>query len=151
VKSRVYFSPNTKDSQIDKICNILGMESTDDLGRYLGVPTINGRVTRAQYQYVLERLDKRLAGWKTTCLSLAGRATLVQSTLAAILTYTMQTTRLPRSVCDDIDRKVRRFFVGRYHYFPESSSCQVEYCYQTKGTWWPGSSCNAPIEFRLFS
>jgi len=32
------------------------MENTNDLGKYLGVPTINGRITKSQYQYVMERL-----------------------------------------------------------------------------------------------
>ena len=111
-KSKIYFSPNTDALEIDKIKSILEMDSTDDLGKYLGVPTINGRVTRTQYSYILERMEKRLAGWKTSCLSLAGRTTLIQSTLAAIPSYTMQSARLPRSVCDEIDRKVRRFLWG---------------------------------------
>jgi len=108
-KSRVYFSPNTNELEVERICNVLGMEATANLGKYLGVLTLHGRITRAPYQYVLERIDKRLAGWKTSCLSLAGRVTLIQSTIEAIPSYTMQTTKLPRSLCDDIDRKIRRF------------------------------------------
>jgi len=111
-KSRVYFSPNTNDSEVEKICSVLGMEKTDDSGKYLGVPTINGRITKSQYQYVLERIGKRLAGWKTSCLSLAGRVMLIQSTIEAIPSYTMQKIRLPRSICDEVDRKVRRFLWG---------------------------------------
>jgi len=111
-KSRVFFSPNTEDLEVGRICNVLGMEATTDLGKYLGVPTLHGRSTRAQFQYVLERIDNRLAGWKTSCLSLAGRTTLIQSTIEAIPSYTMQTIKLPRSLCDDIDRKIRRFLWG---------------------------------------
>jgi len=88
------------------------MKSTEDLGKYLGVPPTNGRITKSQYQYVMERIDKRFVGWKTSCLSLAGRATLIQSTIEAIPSYIMQTTRLPRSICDDIDGKIRRFLWG---------------------------------------
>ena len=76
-KSRVYFSPNTNALEVGKICNVLGMEAIEDLGKYLGVPTLHGRTTKAQHQYVLERIDKRLAGWKTSCSSLAGRVTLI--------------------------------------------------------------------------
>ena len=57
-KSKIYFSPTIDDSEIDKINTILAMENTDDLGKYLGVPTINGRVERAQYGYIMERMDK---------------------------------------------------------------------------------------------
>ena len=111
-KSSVYFSPNTNEATAAEICNVLGISKTDDLGRYLGVPTINGRVTRATFQEVLSKVDKRLAGWKTKYLSLAGRATLIQATLTSIPAYVMQSARLPRSLCDDLDRKFRRFLWG---------------------------------------
>jgi len=88
------------------------MAHTDDFGCYLGVPVINGRVTNSTFQDVLSRIDGRLASWKTKCLSLAGRATLIQSTIAAIPGYVMQSSRLPRSLCDTLDKKIRRFLWG---------------------------------------
>jgi len=88
------------------------MMTTEDLGKYLRVPAINGRITKSQYQYAMARIDKCLASGKTTCLYLVGRATLIQSTIEAIPSYIMQTTRLPRSICDDIDRKIRQFLWG---------------------------------------
>ena len=42
-KSRIYFSANTDSEARHEICECLGMDSTEDLGMYLGVPTINGR------------------------------------------------------------------------------------------------------------
>ena len=80
-KSSILFSPNTNDAVRAGVCNIMEMPQTEDLGRYLGAPTINGRVTKATYQSIIEKVDKRLAGWKTKCLSLAGRATLIQATI----------------------------------------------------------------------
>ena len=77
--------------------------------------TINDRVTKANFQDVLTRVDRRLAGWKAKCLSLAGRTTLIQATINAIPTYTMQSFRIPRSVCDELDRKIRRFLWGGTH------------------------------------
>ena len=61
---------------------------------------------------MISRVDRRLAGWKTKCLSLAGRATLIQSTITTIPAYVMQSTRLPRAICDALDKKVRRFLWG---------------------------------------
>ena len=88
------------------------MSSTGDLGRYLGVPTINGRVTNATYKQVVDRVEQRLAGWKMKCLSLAGRITLIQSVVSAIPAYTMQTVKLPRATCDVLDRKYDDFYGG---------------------------------------
>ena len=111
-KSNIYFSPNTNEAVVAEVCNILSMKQTDNLGRYLGVPTIHGRVTKNLFQNVVTRVDNRLAGWKTKCLSLAGRITLIKSTITAIPAYVMQSARLPRSVCDELDKKIRRFLWG---------------------------------------
>jgi len=108
-KSRVYFSPNTSVEDAVEICETLGMECTGNLGKYLGIPTINGRVTKATFQEVVQRVDERLAGWKTKCLSLAGRATLISSAISAIPAYIMQTSWLSQSICNELDRKTRIF------------------------------------------
>jgi len=112
LKSNIYFSPNTNAAVVAEVCNILSMKQTDNFGRYLGVPAINGQVTKELFQGVVTRVDSRLAGWKTKCLSLAGRITLIKSTITAITAYVMQSARLPRSVCDDLDKKIRRFLRG---------------------------------------
>lgn len=54
-KSRIYFSPNTNEAVVAEVCNTLGISKTDDLGRYLGVPTINGRITKATFRGVIDR------------------------------------------------------------------------------------------------
>ena len=95
-----------------QISNILEIAPTEDLSKYLGVPAVTGQVTRVMFQHIIDRVEKRLLGWKTKCLSLAGRATLIQSTISSILAYSMQTMRLPRSVCDNIDPKTRTFLGG---------------------------------------
>ena len=61
---------------------------------------------------ISDRVNKRLAGWKSKLLSTAGRVTLIQSTLSSIPYFAMQTAKLPRSLCDELDRKVRRFLWG---------------------------------------
>ena len=111
-KSRVYFSENTNLELRDSICTELQMEATSDLGKYLGVPTIHGRSTKGDYQYLVDRVNSKLAGWKAKTLSLAGRATLVQSCISTIPYYTMQSAKLPRATCDELDRKARKFLWG---------------------------------------
>jgi len=111
-KSSVYFSPNTNDGVKAEISVILGFQQTMDFGRYLGVPSMNGRVSSSLFQNVIERVDSKLAGWKAKCLSLAGRHTLIQASITAIPAYVMQSTRIPRSVCDELDKRIRRFLWG---------------------------------------
>ncbi|CAN1161707.1 Putative ribonuclease H protein At1g65750 [Linum perenne] len=88
------------------------LQETHDLGRYLGVPILHGRVTKHTYDFILDRLDNRLAGWKAENLSLAGRVTLAMLVLNSIPCYIMQTAFLPVSLCDKIDRRIRGFIWG---------------------------------------
>ena len=76
------------------------------------MPTLNTRVTRQIFSHITERVNKRLTSWKAKVLSTAGRMTLIQSTLSAIPYFAMQTAKLPRSLCGDIDRKNRSFLWG---------------------------------------
>ena len=111
-KSRVYFSKNVDSVAQQAISMALNIEATDDLGLYLGMPTLTSSVTKEKFQYICERIDRRLMGWKTKYLSLAGRITLAKSTLTTLANYPMQATKLPRSICDNIDKKVRKFIWG---------------------------------------
>lgn len=76
MQNLVYFFGQYDPRLTENICNVLEMPRTEDLGCYLGVPTIHKKVNRRTYQAMVERIDKHLAGWKSKCLSLAGRLTL---------------------------------------------------------------------------
>ncbi|CAN1762273.1 Putative ribonuclease H protein At1g65750 [Linum perenne] len=111
-KSRIYFSRNTPNRVSAEIVSILGIAATSDLGRYLGVPILHGKVTKHTYDFLLDRMDSRLAGWKTDNLSLAGRVTLASSVLNSLPSYVMQIAFLPVTLCDKIDRKIQNFVWG---------------------------------------
>ena len=82
------------------------------MGRYLGVPSIHGRVTRNMYNDIVERVSSRLEGWKSKYLSLAGRQVMAQSVLSSIPLYSMQTTLLPMRICSKIEKIIRNFLWG---------------------------------------
>ncbi|CAN1137061.1 Putative ribonuclease H protein At1g65750 [Linum perenne] len=85
---------------------------TLNLGRYLGVPILHDRTSTQTYQDIIDKISKKLTGWKVKSLSLAGRVTLAQSVLAAIPAYVMQTAVIPATTCDAIDRLIRNFVWG---------------------------------------
>lgn len=111
-KSQITFSHNVNPVLANRISTIACMQQTEDMGRYLGVPYIHGRVTGSLFNPMLTRIDARLEGWRAKYLSLAGKITLAQSVLTTIPFYTMQSTLLPVGVCDIIDKKVRNFIWG---------------------------------------
>nr|GEV34889.1 putative ribonuclease H protein At1g65750 family [Tanacetum cinerariifolium] len=112
LKSYVCFSSNVLEERANEVSGILGIDHTDDLGFYLGMPTINGRVTKATFQHIIDKVYKRLSGWKAKCISLSRRTTLIKSVLSSLAYYSMQTIKFPRSVCDSVDQKSRMFIWG---------------------------------------
>ncbi|CAN1127408.1 Putative ribonuclease H protein At1g65750 [Linum perenne] len=90
----------------------MGFPLTQNLGRYLGVPVLHERTTASTFQGIVDRIDLKLTGWKAKSLSLAGRVTLAQAALSAIPAYAMQTTVLPATTCEAIDKRIRNFIWG---------------------------------------
>ncbi|XP_061361234.1 uncharacterized protein LOC133305091 [Gastrolobium bilobum] len=111
-KTRVFFSENVGYSRAKEISEFLGIGSTQNLGKYLGVMLNHSRVNNATFGNVLDRVNRRLCAWNAKSLSLAGRLTLAKSELFAMPTYAMQTAWLPKTVCNDIEKQTRGFIWG---------------------------------------
>ncbi|KAL4324777.1 hypothetical protein GQ457_11G004350 [Hibiscus cannabinus] len=94
------------------IANGFGFEEVKDLGKYLGVPLLHSRVSKATYAYLLEKMRATLPGWVAKTLTLAGRITLAKAVLQAIPIYVMQSSWLPKGTCEDMERLIRRFVWG---------------------------------------
>ncbi|KAH9770621.1 reverse transcriptase domain-containing protein [Citrus sinensis] len=108
-KTQVFFSHNVLGPTAHALSNELGFTVTADLGKYLGMPLLHGRITKATYQEILDKVDQRLSGWSASHLSLAGRITLTQSVLQDVLIYAMQSTSLPASTTSKLEQICRRF------------------------------------------
>ncbi|XP_048422575.1 uncharacterized protein LOC125469371 [Pyrus x bretschneideri] len=111
-KSCIYCSPNISRSKAIEIANICGSPLTSDLGHYLGVLLLHSRVNKETYGNIVEKVQRRLSAWKSNTLSMAGRLVYLQSVASAIPIYSMQSTRLPVSICDKIDKLNRNFLWG---------------------------------------
>ena len=55
-------------------------------------------------------LEAKLTGWRTKCLSWAGRRTLKCSVAQSILNYNMSTFNIPKKVCENLDSLSKRFW-----------------------------------------
>ena len=87
----------------------MGIATTTNLGKYLGFPIIHqGRVGNS-YNFVVNKMQSKLAGWRSKLLSKAGKLVLVKSSAAPVAEYYMQCQSLPIKVCDQIDKLIRDF------------------------------------------
>ena len=111
-KSKVYFSPNvSQDSRAD-FCEVLGFNSTPNLGKYLGFPLKHSGSTSRDFNFIIERVQVKLQGRKANMLSMAGRVILSQSVISTIPSYVMQGCVLPAKVLNHIDKINRDFLWG---------------------------------------
>ena len=88
-KLRVYFSPNVDRDTRKSLCDILGFASTLNLGIYLGIPIKQPGSSSQDFNFILDRVKKKLVGWKVNMFSLVGRSVLIQASLATIPAYVM--------------------------------------------------------------
>ncbi|CAN1339556.1 Putative ribonuclease H protein At1g65750 [Linum perenne] len=84
----------------------MGIPQTQNLGKYLGVPVLHGKVTKDTYHNIIEGIDQKLSRWKVKALSLASRVTQVSSVLLAIPACAMQTSVLPATTYNEIDQRI---------------------------------------------
>lgn len=105
----MYFSPNVDPDLRENLADILGFRTTPNLGKYLGFPLKHLGTRGQDFGFVLDRVKKKLAGWKVSLLSMVGRRVLVQASLSTIPTYVMQNVQLPEKILKGIDRVNRNF------------------------------------------
>lgn len=85
------------------------MKQTTSFGKYLCFPMTNHRIFKKDFQFIIDILNIRLQGWKTSFLNLAGMSTLIKATLEAIPNHVMQVYGLPKATTS---KKLSRNFCG---------------------------------------
>ena len=63
---------------------------------------------------ILEKMERRLAGWKRLYLSKGGRVTLIKSTISNLPTYFLSLFPIPASVTNRIERLQLNFLWGNF-------------------------------------
>jgi hypothetical protein len=81
---------------------------------YLGLPLSDRILPKSAFQPMLERIQRKLSGWKAPTLSVEGRHTLTNAVITTIPVYYMTAFLLPKWVLRSID-KIRRRFLWHGH------------------------------------
>ena len=111
-KSIIFFSPNVSMEDKLDIVNLTEIDEIHFFGNYLGFPLIHKGRRRNEFHFVVERVQAKLNGWKSKCLSPAGRLVLIKAVVTAIPKYIMQCHKLPAKVCEEVNKLVRNFLWG---------------------------------------
>ena len=103
---------------IGKVCNIQSLAYIFQcrVGSlpmiYLGMPFGSLYKTASIWNLILERMEKKLLGWKRLYLSKGGKLTLLKSTLSSLSTYYISLFTIPKAVANRLERIQRNFLWG---------------------------------------
>ncbi|KAL9664441.1 hypothetical protein QQ045_019841 [Rhodiola kirilowii] len=92
------------------IGSILGMKRANRIEKYLGMPVcINGR-NSTLWNYLEDRMWKRINGWKEKLLSVAGKETLIKAVVQALPVYALSCFKMPKRIVDRWNSIVSSFW-----------------------------------------
>lgn len=89
-KSKVIFSANCKEDWAIHCYNMIGIRKSTEFGKYLKFPIFHKRPNNMDFQFIIDNINTKLAGWKTKFLNMVGRTTLAKASLGSIPSYVIQ-------------------------------------------------------------
>ncbi|KAA3458792.1 reverse transcriptase [Gossypium australe] len=101
---------NSEEEVRRTIIRVLGVRSSNDPQRYLGLPNMVGRKKKAAFQILKDRLRQRIDNWSIKCLSQGGKEVFIKAVLQSIPTYSMACFLLPKSLCSELEGIIAKFW-----------------------------------------
>ncbi|GKE07647.1 reverse transcriptase, partial [Tanacetum coccineum] len=109
-KSKISFSTNVDPSTRTRIIESLEVHEVANQSKYLGLPSIIGRSKKLVFQAILDKIKKKLSGWKEKTLSIGGNEVLIKSVAQAIPMYVMNIFLLLDTLINDIHKALNLFW-----------------------------------------
>jgi hypothetical protein len=109
-KSGLVFSKSTQQSTCRRMKHLMQMKCLSKDTRYLGAPLFFSHSNTKDFKYLQDKVEAKLIGWRSKCLSWAGRCTLIKAVAQSIPTYAMSTFEIPTTICNKLDASARRFW-----------------------------------------
>ena len=101
-KSEISFSRNVPDDRKILFQGWMQIKAVECHSKYLGLPGFVGRSKKQVFNFVQDRVWKKLKGWKEKFLSTVGREVLIKSVVQAVPTYVMSCFLLSMGLCEHI-------------------------------------------------
>ncbi|KAA3452465.1 reverse transcriptase [Gossypium australe] len=109
-KSTVFFSTITQEREKMAISQVLVVRRSNDIERYLGLPSMVGKRKRASFQNLKDRFKLRIDNWSIHFLSQGGKEVFIKAILQAIPTFSMACFLLPKTLCKDLEGIIAKFW-----------------------------------------
>ena len=109
-KSSIVFTKNTKATDKKNMMDTLKITYEGRNSKYLGMPAFVGKSKKKAFSYIKERIWNKIQGWKEKLLSKAGKEILIKACAQAIPVYTMTCFDITKSLCEEINSVISRFW-----------------------------------------
>ena len=112
-KTSIFFSKSTLEGTKDEIKEALGLQEIVHYDKYLGLPSLVGRKKRESFNFIKEKVWRKLQGWEGRLLSQAGWEILIKAVIQAIPTYAIGCFKILLGLCHEIESMVKKFWWGQ--------------------------------------
>ncbi|XP_024982131.1 uncharacterized protein LOC112518597 [Cynara cardunculus var. scolymus] len=99
-------------ADVKNMADLLKCKASSFPFTYLGLPIGGNMKKKASWSVVEDKFLKKLSDWKSNCLSIEGRFTLIQSVLSSIPLFYFSLFKAPNSVLKSLESTRRKFFWG---------------------------------------
>ena len=112
-KTALFFRKSTPQATKDSIKGLLGVQELMFYEKYLRLPSLVERGKKASFNYIKERVWRKLQGWEGKLLSQARREVLIKAVIQAIPSFAMGCFKLPLGLFHEIEAMVKKFWWGQ--------------------------------------
>ncbi|GKC78281.1 ribonuclease H, partial [Tanacetum coccineum] len=95
-----------------RIIECLNVREVGHQDKYLGLPSVIGRFKKVVFEAILDKIKKKLGGWKEKTLSIAEKEVLIKSVAQVMPMYIMNIFLLPGNLIDDIHKSLNVYWWG---------------------------------------
>lgn len=111
-KSSMFFSGKIPNAQITAIKDIFKLNVVSRHENYLGLPSMIGRKRTSFFKDIKLKILSKISSWHHKMFSSGGKEFLIKVVAQAVPAFAMSTFKLPKSLCDDIQRAIAKFWWG---------------------------------------
>ena len=114
-KSNLFCSPNMPKDEQECLAKQLQVNLVQNPNKYLGLNFKLRGNSVAYFQFLVDKLQSKLQGWKANLLSQARRTTLIASVFQTLPLYTFSCFKVPKTICKKMDSLVKTSWWGHEH------------------------------------